>query len=212
MADQTQIRDPRFDYDPLPTGASWTRQDYETDAAYQAFAIYRDMGPFQRSLRAAQAAYTAQRRKDGRSSREDPATRPVTGYFAQWATKNAWVDRARAFDQWTEKQHVLAHQAEVTEMRKRHAAVASSLMSKVVQRLQTFTETDAAKLTPSDLVRLTDSASRLERLSRGEPTEIVEDTNTVTDAARTILDTEDIGELAARLEEKLGAVDEARGA
>ena len=54
-------------------------------------------------------------------------------------------------------------------MAERHAKLAMAFQQRVAQRLQ---EIDPAELSPADMARWLDIATKLERLSRGEPTEI----------------------------------------
>ena len=54
-------------------------------------------------------------------------------------------------------------------MAERHAKLAMAFQQRVAQRLQ---QIDPAELSPSDMAKWLDIATKLERLSRGEPTEI----------------------------------------
>lgn len=64
------------------------RQPSETNKAYTAFCIYRDMG-LKRSIESAWKQYIQ-------------ADKRVSGYFAQWSVTYDWVERARAYDDYIE--------------------------------------------------------------------------------------------------------------
>jgi hypothetical protein len=86
-----------------------------------------------------------------------------------WSSKYDWVARAQAYDDYIEKKKREKNEKEILEMADRHARLAVVFQQKLVQRLQ---EIDPAELSPADMARWLDIATRLERLSRGEPTEI----------------------------------------
>jgi len=85
----------------------WERQPYESDAQWQAFRIFRDLG-LNRCLRMAWEKYRA-----ARGLRQDwPAA-----HFKVWSANNEWFDRAAAWD---------AHQDEVHRnklLKSRHEAL-----------------------------------------------------------------------------------------
>lgn len=72
---------------PMP----WERQPNETDLAFQAFCIYRDMGPG-RSTVAAEREY---RTLHGGAI---PAGNDPTGQFNDWRANFKWYSRAGAWD------------------------------------------------------------------------------------------------------------------
>lgn len=150
--------------------APWERQDGETDKAYAAFCIYRDLPPNERSLRAAAAKFYG---KDKEKLRRPPAT------FEKWSTRWRWVERARA---WDEEQDRLAREAQlqaIKEMRERHAEQARYLQAKGIQALRDLA---AGKISAGDAIRLIIEGARLERISRGEPETIQETRSSWTDA------------------------------
>ncbi len=132
----------------------WERQKDESNKAYHIFCIYRDMGP-NRSLEKT-------RQKIGK-----PA-----GYIRwlhTWSSKYDWVTRAQAYDDYIERKKREEKEKAILEMAERHARLAMAFQQRVAQRLQ---EIDPAELSPADMARWLDIATKLERLSRGEPTEI----------------------------------------
>ena len=131
----------------------WERQNDEGSKAYAAFCVYRDLGP-ERSL------------EKVRQNLDKPRTRKWLG---DWSVKYNWVERAQAYDDYIERKKREEKEKAILEMAERHAKLAMAFQQRVAQRLQ---EIDPAELSPADMARWLDIATRLERLSRGEPTEI----------------------------------------
>ena len=132
----------------------WERQKGETSRAYEAFCTYRDLGPNRSQSKTSQ--------KLGKNSRT----------IADWSTKYDWVKRAAA---WDAEQDRIARQAQIDEikkMRKRHADLATAMLVKAAKALQRIPE-DEVKA--SDVSRLVETASKLERISRGDAGEVVEE-------------------------------------
>lgn len=131
----------------------WERQKGETSRAYEAFGIYRDMGPG-RSINK-----TAQKLSKNRTT------------IADWSVKYEWVKRTAA---WDAEQDRIARQSQIDEikkMRKRHTDLATAMLVKSAKALQRIPE-DEIKAT--DISRMVDVASKLERISRGDAGEVVE--------------------------------------
>jgi len=131
----------------------WERQKNESSKAYAAFCVYRDLGP-ERSL------------EKVRQNLDKPRTRKWLG---EWSVKYNWVERAQAYDDYIERKKREEKENAILEMAERHAKLAMAFQQRVAQRLQ---QIDPAELSPSDMAKWLDIATKLERLSRGEPTEI----------------------------------------
>lgn len=132
----------------------WERQPEETVKAYAAFCVYRDLGP-ERSLA-----------KAGAVLGKNP------GGLEEWSSKNDWVKRSAA---WDAEQDRIARQAqldEIVKMRKRHAKLASDMLTKAAKALDKIPEEE---IKASDLSRMVDVASKLERLSRGDVGDVIEE-------------------------------------
>lgn len=141
---------PRANIPPEP----WERQKGETSRAYEAFTVYRDMGP-DRSINK-----TAQKLSKNRTT------------IAEWSARNDWVKRAA---DWDAEQDRVARQAqtdEIKKMRKRHADLATAMLVKAAKALQRIPEDD---IKAGDVSRMVDIASKLERISRGDVGEVVEE-------------------------------------
>jgi hypothetical protein len=147
--------------------APWERWPGESAKAYVAFCLFRDLGP-RRSLDAASRRY----HHPGPEAPPPPGGRlpRASGTIRRWAQRWSWVERARAWDQETERLQQVEHLAAIQEMAQRHAKEALLMQNKAIERLrQLRPEELGARETLAFLVE----AAKLERLARGEPTERV---------------------------------------
>lgn len=144
---------------PSNTPNPWERQEKETPKAFLAFTKYRELGPFERSTAKVAEAI-------GRSQ----------SLVEQWCTKYGWVRRAAAWDDEVERQTrelALQEQLEsIKEMRKRHTKVAEKMIKKADKALDQLSLED---IKPSDISKLVDSGSKLERISRGDVGDVIEE-------------------------------------
>ena len=134
----------------------WERQPNESSRAFEAFAVYRDMG--------AERSYAKTSQKLGKNKTT----------IDQWGRNNQWVSRIAA---WDDEQDRLTRETlikGITAMRKNHADVAYEMLQKARAALQSL---PLEEMTMTDIARAVDVASKLERLSRGEPTERTESRN-----------------------------------
>jgi len=139
----------------------WDRQPGETSKAYAHFCLYREMG-VSRSLRQMQKV---------------PGCTAVVRQLNRWSSKWRWVQRCQQYDDHLERQARREQERERKEMVKRHAKIAvlgQNLVVKGLEKLVAEIEDGSRRATASDLSRLLDVAVKVERLSRGEPTEISE--------------------------------------
>lgn len=138
--------------EPLPE--MWERQPNETEVAYQAFTLY--------------LAQPASRRSQTRVAADRGTS---VRHVAQWSSDNLWPERASAWDR--HQLELLAAEARdaLISMRTRHAQIASVALSKVVDRLQ---DMNARDMTVRDMTALLDVAVKIERLSRGESSVVLD--------------------------------------
>lgn len=134
----------------------WERQDGETPKQFEAFVVYRDLGE-ERSLA-----------KVGRQLCKSKAL------MDRWSSANNWVERAAAWD--NEQDRILRQEQikDIKKMRKRHADVASAMITAAAKGLKEIMK-HPEDMTPNDVSRLVDVASKLERLSRGDTSEVIEE-------------------------------------
>lgn len=133
--------------------AVYERQEGESQKAFEAFATYRDLG-ITRSIRE-----VAQKLNKS------------VALLGRWSSKYEWVDRAQAFDDEMDRKAILDNEKKRREMVKRHASAATMFQGKVIERLNSL---KPEELSPSDLIRWFTEAVKIERLSRGESTDIAE--------------------------------------
>lgn len=132
----------------------WDRQPGESAKAFEAFTVYRDLGPSRSIV------------KTGRKLGKNRVT------LEQWSSKFSWVERSAA---WDGEQDRVARQAqldEIKKMRKRHAQVAKKALEKISQALDMM---DPEGMSDSGMARLMDTASKLERISRGDVGDVIEE-------------------------------------
>lgn len=136
----------------------WERLENESSVNFEAFAIYRDMGR-ERSL-----SKVAERLNKSET------------LMGRWSGKYDWVKRAAA---WDDEQDRIAREIaqkeqaeEIKKMRRRHAALAKKMLDTADAALDAF---DLDDIKPSDVGRLVDIASKLERISLGDAGEVVEE-------------------------------------
>jgi hypothetical protein len=94
-----------------------------------------------------------------------------------------WIERVDAWDAHCEELAIASQEAEIRSMNQRHARLGLEMLSLVLARLvgddtRGIKAVDANGLTPADLARVTEVASKLERLSRGAESERVEQSGT----------------------------------
>ena len=132
----------------------------ESSKAYQAFCEYRDMGADRSIRKLAQA-------------RGKPTS---TKWLCHWSAKHNWVERARAYDDYLEQEKRKEQEKAILEMVERHAKEAMALQQKALERLKSL---DPNELSTRDVLNYLMEAMKLERLSRGEPTEVQAPLNVV---------------------------------
>jgi hypothetical protein len=131
----------------------WERQENESVQAFEAFQLYRDMGT-ERSLIKVEQKLDKSHNLIGR-----------------WSKNHKWVARVEA---WTDEQDRITREnlsKGVTAMRKNHTDIATAMLVKALKALQKL---PVEEMTPADVAKLVDVASKLERISRGEATEKTE--------------------------------------
>ncbi|MDR3149541.1 MAG: hypothetical protein LBT88_05980 [Oscillospiraceae bacterium] len=135
------------------TPTPWERQQNETPPAFEAFALYRDMGESR--------SYAKVAVKLGKS----------TTIITRWGGTHNWVERVAEWDNEQDKIVREALTKGVTAMRKKHADLANAILIKATIALQ---QLPIAEMSPRDISTMVDIASKLERISRGEATERVQ--------------------------------------
>jgi hypothetical protein len=153
----------------------WERLPGETDKAFKAFCVYRDL----RQNR----SFSALLDRLGKKSKTQ---------FAVWSRKNNWQVRVRAFDDDEDRKNRIKQQESIQKMNERQAQQAETFQRIVFLPVTAFSERlkkdkdnkmpaieDLNKLTTVELIDLIIQVSRsygnlvnIERIARGVPTEI----------------------------------------
>lgn len=136
------------------TPEPWERQPDETPKAFEAFCVYRDLGA-DRSIA-----------KAGKQLGKNRVT------LEQWSTKYGWVKRCTAWDTEQDRLSRIKQQQDIQKMRKRHAGIATTMLIKAATALQRIPDDE---IKASDISRMVEVASKLERISRGDVGEVVEE-------------------------------------
>jgi hypothetical protein len=177
----------------------WDRQPGESSKAYSHFCLYRDMGP-DRSLRKVPTLSEC---------------RAVVGQLWRWSSKWRWVQRCEKYDDYLEYQDRLRQEKERRQMRDRHAKMAVLAQNIAVEGLKNLlakVQDGEQGVAPADLTRLLDTGVRVERLSRGEPTEIEKSEHTgsldIEARYRTMTPEERRAELVRIFRDELGKTEE----
>lgn len=138
---------------PVIPPEPWERQEDETDKAFEAFAIYRDM---------------ERRTTRGVASQLSKSV----ALISRWSSTHEWVKRAAAWD--AERDRIARQEQidEIKKMRKRHADLASAMLVKAARALQRIPEDE---IKAGDVSRMVDTAAKLERVSRGDAETVIEE-------------------------------------
>lgn len=134
-----------------PKRTPYERQDDETKKAFEAFATYRDLG-ITRSIRE-----VAQKLNKS------------VALIGRWSSKYQWVDRAQKYDDEMDRKALLQQEKDRRDMVKRHAKQSMMFQQKVLERIRGM---NPSELSTSDLIRWFETSVKIERLSRGEATDI----------------------------------------
>lgn len=132
----------------------WERQNGEGVKAFDAFVAYRDMEKPRSIRKVAQ--------KLGKSET----------LIARWSSEKEWVKRVEA---WDDEQDRIAREAQIDEikkMRKRHTQLAVDMLEKAARAMNMIPDEE---MTALDVNRFAETASKLERISRGDVGEVIEE-------------------------------------
>ena len=137
---------------------SWERLPEETSRQYEAFCIYRNMGPERSILKVAQ----------------EWSIGGHTSKLKEWSSKYHWVERASAYDEHIDEIKRARNEEAIIEMSARHADYSLQIQEKAIEALRFINHED---LKPNEFIKWLDIAIKIERLSRGVPTENIKQEN-----------------------------------
>ena len=128
-----------------PDIAPWEQQPGESAKAFEAFAIYRDMG-VERSVRK-----VTQR-----------LNKSLT-LIGKWSSRYNWPERARAYDRDLDRQAHAQAVRDVRSMTSRHIRIAMQLQAKALEALE---QLNVATLSPKMQLAFLAKATEIERMNR----------------------------------------------
>jgi len=105
----------------------WERQPDETDRAWAAFQVYRDLPPAERSFDAA-----------WRKRYAKPAHHRCPQWYRIWAKQYDWKDRAAAWDRHLDDVERAATEAERVEWREHRRKLLQGFLSNVATAMREF--------------------------------------------------------------------------
>lgn len=147
---------------------AWERQPDERTKPWEAFVRYRDAGIHRTLSQLAREMYGTDEH-----SRRGPHRPKSMGRIMEWSKEYNWKARADAFDRFLDAQRVLKQVEDQRQMVDRHIALGGILQSKAAKKLREMSDADIAAMRPSDMLKFVVEGAKLERLSRGMPTENV---------------------------------------
>lgn len=136
-----------------PKRQPFERQEGETKKAFEAFVEYRNMG-LDRSI-----AKVGE--KLGKS----------VSLLERWSSKYDWVERAQSYDAEMDRKALIQEAKDRKQMMKRHANTAMAFQGKAIERLNSI---KPEELSPAEVIKWYEIATKIERTARGEPVEIQE--------------------------------------
>jgi hypothetical protein len=139
---------------------SYHRQSGEPTKAFEAFVVYRKMGPDRTTLKVAEHFGKTHKTYQG------------------YSIKHKWVQRALDWDADQDKAAAEAELEAIRDMRRRHVEIAlrmQELGGKTLKGWDDLADSIPASVQPQDMVRILKEGTALERLTLGEPDQITED-------------------------------------
>jgi len=147
----------------------WNQLPEEGGKAFAAFQVYRELGPWERSMNRVRVEL----------GRPESYLRSLQS----WSSKYRWVDRVRAWDQHLDGVKRRKVEKELEGMAERHVALATRVQQLIELKLSATlrkvnaelsrtggSDFDVAGLSINQLAPLVRVATDLERLARGEAT------------------------------------------
>jgi len=136
----------------------WERQKNESSPAYEAFSLYQNMG--------AERSYAKVVEK----------LRKSETLINRWGSQWNWIERTRAWDNELTKVTELTSKKAVAKMVEKHINIAGMLQTKAYEALKNI---NIESLNARDITALMKLGIDVERLNRGEPTELIEERNKI---------------------------------
>lgn len=168
----------------------WERLNGERVKAFAAFQHFRDLGPsrtiqdaarmlsnaldakFEQQELAENIARGEKAYKRVRLRKGSPiALKAATAKCSEWAREYGWWDRVDFYDRHLDRLRIEEQEKQVKEMTQRHIAIAGLIQNKAAAKLK---ELQHSTLSPDQALKYLVEGTKLERMSRGEATDISE--------------------------------------
>jgi hypothetical protein len=133
----------------------WERQPGESDPAWAAFVVYRDLPPSERSI-----------------SRVVSDTGKSRSLIAGWSSRWDWKDRAAQYDRHMDRQATRREIEAIAKMKENHLILATNAQAHLARWIKDVLPGLVPTLTPREFVMLMEFATGLERKAYGDPGEI----------------------------------------
>lgn len=173
----------------------WEQQKGENPKRFEAFAMYRDLAPGERSQQRIAEALDKDR-----------------SLIARWSAQDGWIERVKSYDRYLDDERRRAQLLAVQQMADRHARMGQSLQGAGIADLAKLRKLQGAEgdegrpvLQPKDMVRMVDVGARIERAARGEPTDIVAVSGSIDPLTAAIATDEDVRKSSRELVERAAA-------
>ena len=172
-------RQERILSDVLSDMQPWERQDQETDGAWRAFQIYRDLGESR--------SHAAVGRQVGKSRT----------WIGLWSTKYNWVQRAALYDSYLDRVALAARVEAIEKMEAVHAQVAGGYIAALTLPLRALSK-DRSIIGEGGAVVTIPRQSELEKMETAQLMAVAES------AARTFASLTSVERLARRADDAAG--------
>lgn len=145
-----------------PTIYPWQRQAWETFVAFNAFCLYLSMGA-NRSIMG-----VARTMDNSNSSKKSSVTNPKNpGHYGVWCSKYQWVARAEAWDSHLVEIRYKSFENKIMEMAERQAEQFVALQKVARDAMDQLTTNNVLPNDWMDILKISDTAAKAERLARG---------------------------------------------
>ncbi len=135
---------------------SWDRIKNETQKAFNAFGLYRDLG-YTRSMQKVAQMYA---KETGRKENT------ILAQLKRWSSKYDWVKRCEDYDVEQDRLYQVENKEKIKQMRERHLTFEVVKQTKGFDKIRNIR---AEELDARDALALLDSGIKGERVLHGEP-------------------------------------------
>lgn len=147
---------------PVQAGyEAWEKLPKESWKAFEAFALYRDLGVTRSIAKVAKLL--------GKSE----------SLLGRWSANHRWGDRVSAYETRLARMRLDADESEVEQMRRRELAMSGLAAAIAMRRLSGDSERPDVtplhpnQLEPGDVARFMETSVRIGRLATGQPTDVI---------------------------------------